>query len=42
MHLEKYRIFKKPIHLRMYLAAPKTSFEINAEANCQEWEEFPL
>ena len=26
----------------MYLGAPKTSFEITAEANCQEWDEFSL
>ena len=26
----------------MYLGAPKTSFELTAEANRQEWDEFPL
>ena len=26
----------------MYIAAPKTSFEITAEANCLEWDDFSL
>ena len=26
----------------MYLGAPKTSFKLTAEANRQEWDEFPL
>ena len=26
----------------MYLGAPKTNFELTAEANRQEWDEFPL
>ena len=34
--------FLKPIHVKIYLWAPKKSFEITAAASRQEWAELPL